>query len=575
MEKPLRSFKISNKKDTVWWLIFAGLIIFEYLLFRSYVLREIAPYYPTNSDQTIVLSNSYLLFESILNTGFFESFKNLYTLLNLHWNTGITVIFPGQAAIFFLLFGASRLSALSINFIYFIVLQLVGAKTIKSLSSNNYYLPFLFVGLLLTTLSPLQDPGGLVDFRLDFIAFCLYGIFAISALKSQIFLDRKWSIIAMLLAVTTISVRLITLTYIIPILSVWLIYLILYRLHTPKKELTSIIKTQINNILISLGGIVSICVLFIYLLRKNIYNYYIIGHLTGNEKYVRSQIEGINGTISNLLYYPKSLIFHHLGTITITLFVILLSLLFFTFLITKKPTKNKNQQLLFFKQKIFFLFNCIFIPIIILTTDLSKSPIVGGIVVVPLLLAITIIVLFLYQNSVNVIFKKISLITFTIISLLFGLSNYLNHFGRHNQAYFRQNTLKLTKMYCDIGNYAIKKHWGSFSMMVDQVNDYLNDGALKTIYYEKTGVFLNVSGTPKLSTDITNIEKAKRQLNKNYIFITNLDRYKQELPYPYNVSISPLRSQLKQYAKKKFIVLGDYPLTGYRFRVYVKPTLPQ
>ena len=54
-----------SKKILFWGLIIT-LIISEYLLFRTYVLREISNNYPAWSDQTAYLTLSYTLYENIL-----------------------------------------------------------------------------------------------------------------------------------------------------------------------------------------------------------------------------------------------------------------------------------------------------------------------------------------------------------------------------------------------------------------------------------------------------------------------------------------------------------------------------
>src|SRR5690348_2934326 len=113
--------------------------------------------------------------------------------------------------------GASRLSALSLNFIYWAAFQLVLVATLRWLT-GRWSATFMGWGLLLTTITPFFETGGsLFDFRLDFIAFCLFGIFLCVVIRSGVFADWRWSALAGLAAAVLGTFRFITLAYLLGI----------------------------------------------------------------------------------------------------------------------------------------------------------------------------------------------------------------------------------------------------------------------------------------------------------------------------------------------------------------------
>src|SRR5262249_30903394 len=96
-------------------------------------------------------------------------------------------------ALLFLVLGPTRLSALTVNFCYFALLQGVLAGTVSWLS-RRWSLALAALGLLLACGTLYYPSGGLFDFRLDFAAFCLYGVVVGLALRSGLFLSRRWSL---------------------------------------------------------------------------------------------------------------------------------------------------------------------------------------------------------------------------------------------------------------------------------------------------------------------------------------------------------------------------------------------
>ena len=541
-------------------IFLASLIVLEFLLFRAYALREILPYYPTNSDQTLYLYKSYAMFEMILNQGLRKAILMGPDMAN-------SSLFTYQAAIFFLLTGATRFSALCLNFIYFAGLQLFGFYVIKTLT-NRYSLAIIFIGFILMLKTTFLFAGGLMDFRIDFMAMCLYGIYAASILKSEIFFNRKWVVVAAIIAVFAILMRYILAPYIaLTLFIIFIRFLFSYRAES-RRIVNMFLFSAINVIIVAP---------FLWLNHVNINSYYVAKQLLGSEKYVRAAVQGVHNLKENLLYYPHSIVVYHLGlsTIITAIFFGVLLLLVRKFAKNKTAVSASTQTRKTENFSVLFLGLSILVPVIVLTADISKSPVVAGVIDIPALLFFVYIYYLISDVKQNQSspFSKL-LMVFASLSFLIGGATFASALGSHSYLYSRDNPKTISKMYMSIGNYAHSVQWQELHLGVDHVTEYLADKLVTVIYYDKTGTFITVSGD-RFGADITSITKsdALAALNSSDVYITNLSSYPASPTdiYPYNIDMNKYRPELQQVAAQNMLNLGDFYFYNSHFRVYVKP----
>lgn len=530
------------------WLVVLSFIILEYVLFRSYVLREITGYYPANFDQANYLFHSYSVFENIQQHGLIDTLQRGYGRL------ATSTLFNFQTACFFLISGASRLSALSINFLFFALLQLITFKTAKDLT-GKYIFAFLFWGLLLLTETAYFWAGGIFDFRIDYAAYCLFGILVTSILQSNIFLKRQWTWISALIAIYLILIRHLTAAYVLSITLTLLIYLFLF----DKENRNS----RIKNIMLFCAIIAIGTLPFLWLAKDDIYNYYIVGHTLNNEKFVRALQVGVSNFTSNLLFYPRTLIKSHLGSQTAN---ILLVLIISAFFLRKHSFKFTNPIVV-------FLILSIMLPLIILTSDLAKSVVVVNIVVVPILWLVWWI---FYSSSAqymhNKYFKAIILFT-TIIILTLGIKNTVSEMRHHNKEPYRIEQTQISKMYDDIGNYMLSKKQSRIHFSADHIADYLIHDDLRVLYYENHRIMLNVGGTLIGGGILYKItyEAALSELKKPQVLIIGTDPYHiSPDDYPFNIAIEPIRPKLLNYVEKHYQQIGSYTFKNNHYKVFVR-----
>lgn len=558
----------SKIQSIIFWIAIFILILIEYLLFRSYVLREITPYYTTSFDQTSYLQNCYDYYLDVRKNGIKNFLTNDLSYL------ASSFVFCKQAVLFFLLTSASRLNALTINFIYFAVLQIILIKTACDLTHKRIF-GLLLLGLLLSCETTFFYAGSLIDFRIDFMAMCLFGIYVSCALKSKVFLDKKWVFITTIVGAYLVLMRTITLAYILGSS----LFLLAYLFFLLKKQPYDFIqknklKSQIKHLCFSTAGIAIFISPALWMQRHLIYNYYVTGHIISTEKNIRALQVGVTNFITNLIFYPKSLLQDHLGIYTSTLIAILLIGIFLIAKINQRkaiPHQAKQKIDSYFPITVCIL-SFIIAPIIILTSDLSKSPVVGGILVVPILWLVTWLTYVIYKKNENNRLLNAFLIGITIFIFTHGIHAYYKYTRKHHDPDRVASLSQISKMNEDIGNYMLQTKQKEIIYSSDQVIDFLAVQIVKILNFEKHNIMLQ-GGNTLLGGSIFNISSdvAIKELNRSNVYITNLDSYPfNPNDYPYNKDMLKLRPMLRQLADKKFVKLGDYKVNHYTMRVYIR-----
>ncbi|HZU36936.1 MAG TPA: hypothetical protein VFA18_13540, partial [Gemmataceae bacterium] len=119
------------------WAAIVLLLLVQFGMFRQFALREVVWSYPAYNDQLAYLEQSYQTYEKILDHGLIDG---VLEGMGIHFGhlrmnaAGATL--HVQAAVLYLLTGPSRMSALTLNFLYFAMLQVVLVATVRWLTGR-------------------------------------------------------------------------------------------------------------------------------------------------------------------------------------------------------------------------------------------------------------------------------------------------------------------------------------------------------------------------------------------------------------------------------------------------------
>lgn len=566
---------LNNAGDRTAYGLLISLLLAEYLFFYTYASREIVWAYANNHDQAEYLLKTYTLWAAAAGGDLAAWVDHFREPLS----TGL--LFPFQGAVMCLLFGACRISCLSLNFIYFALLQTAVFFWTRS-TAGNVWAGFVGVGLLLTQQTAFFWAGGLFDFRIDFAAYCLYGIWALAVMRSRIFEDRKWTLIAAIICAWLIATRFIVAAYAVGVMGVLVLYLLggLFRYRrTPSR------RTSTRNRLVNVGlfglTVGALAGPAFYVARKQILSYYGGLHATGSERFIRAAEVGIKGFADHITYYPASVRYDHLGSVFLLLAASLtLGTLLLAGLRRRGGLLGADVSTTVLTAMV-FLGSCIIVPFIILTIDISKSPVVGGIVGVPCALAIVAAIVFVgrvaFSSAGAFDLSSFSWAAMALVTMLAGGCHYVNHLIHHGPLYYRQQEIaQLTRIYDSIGKYTETVGWKNPALSMNTVADVINGRVVAVSYFERTGKLLQFRRQFGDKIFAVSRDEAIENLPKTDILVMQ-DLSKESFvghPFPFYASILGLNDEIGRWADEHLVLLIETPsVYGAGFRVYVRPTM--
>lgn len=282
-------------------------IAFEALLYYSFYTREVAWYPPDNFDQAGYLMEAYRLQEQILTHGLGQVWK--FFSSRAHANG---VLFPIEGALSGIILGGTRLPQLCVLFIAFCALQVAAFTAARIVWKSRVY-GYIALGLILSqgTLW-FQLAGGLFDFRMDFLAYCLYGVWAAAVLRSRLFLDPYWSIVCGLIGAFLVLNRFVTVTYLLGVSAGFAIACgIIAFIWRGDPEPASRMRRRLRHLGLSTGLLIVVVAPILIHNWNAIGGYYVVQHVVGEEKYARAAELGIKDLAGHLSFYPKSVVQDH------------------------------------------------------------------------------------------------------------------------------------------------------------------------------------------------------------------------------------------------------------------------
>ncbi len=574
METPVAvrpEFSLSSSKNG--WFVVAALLFIELLSFHRMVVRDVEGLYPFSFDQGVYLMQAYEAFETIRVHGILAGLQNAW--LSPGRPTGVLV--QGEAALAYALFGASRTTSLLVLFAHFAGLQVILFAAFRRITHRNAP-GFVAIALMLFSVSRVFYAGGLNDFRLDSPAACLYGIAFLSFLCADQFRDRSWTIIFAISLTALVTTRFVSASYtgIAIVLSVAIYSIQNFR----ENQDAASVWRRIRAASIVCGVAAAAAALLIIPNASNLLSYYLEGHFTGPEKSIRAAEQGVFDWAGALLFYPRSLAGNHLGVsfLLVSLVVVVLAIASRSINWSDgehAPPEQRRRSLV----SLIIAGIWILIPLALFTFDEAKSPVVAGVMVVPVVAAICYIYLLLSGRSLaghaGTRFMRIELGAATLlIALACAYSVQLNSRRQPNL----QMAKDATELYASFDDIATEIHRSNLKqprIATDSILDYFNGPVVKVMTYERTGRLVEtqellattIMAVPK-SVALAAIEKADFALVT--ISHPSVERHS---VYPFQASIIEYRKDLLSYARAQMLPMRTVQLADHVFQLFQRPRI--
>jgi hypothetical protein len=465
----------------------------QFTLLCQKAKRDILWGYPTAFDQSTYLLQTYKLHETINAEGLAAGLR--------HWilaeaPTGALQILQGAVSMFFI--NSPRLACLSVNFSYFLLAQIFLAYAFYR-KTGTKKASVVAVGVFLSTSFPFYWAGGVLDYRLDNVATCLFTMFISSVILSDFFRKRRWSIIAGILGGLLMIARFLSATYLVAITIISLFILGIIYIKAKNKVgavgVAKLTRSQIVNVLLA-GSLSGLCFLpFLIINISAIYNYYGVGHVLGVEKLIRINELNIKNQADHLLFYIKSLYKDHLGLVATLLLGV--SCFGATLNLIRKYQKSKSLAKTDINTKsgtfdLIFIIICFVAPFVILTLHSVKSPVVASVLVPPIVIITTYGLIEIFRKEYS--HSKLSLIIATSTIIIGSLVFFGKICRKDGHSCHPEFTLSIEKTYAEIQFVLNANKIDKFTIAFTCTNEALIPGAFTVRQYEKTRKLLSPKG---------------------------------------------------------------------------------
>ena len=347
-------------------------LLFQWWLFAGYVQREVAPVYPAYWDQTVALQIAYEGYEDARTRGLSSALRIAAAKQNPPG-----ALLPLAAVVSFVAFGPSRLHALALNFAAFALLQVGVVLVLRRLA--GWPAALTGWGLTWALRTTYLQVGGIVDFRADFAALCLYALFLGVALWDGVFASARGSALAGLAAGVCVSTRFLTLVYLGTVLALFAAVMFV---RTRRPEGRDRQAARSRGAVLAAVVMVGASAPALFAQRHAIADHYFRGIL-GPLRAVRAQVVGADHLLGNLTLYPYALLGHTGPILPAVAAACALALAFERTGRTERPGDDG-----FLGAAGLLLTLAFVVPLVILTSLTSKSIVVGSILAAPLLWAV-------------------------------------------------------------------------------------------------------------------------------------------------------------------------------------------
>jgi hypothetical protein len=551
------------------------------LMFYTQLADQILPYYPRAYDQTSYAVATYRLIARFHAEGWSVF---LQQLLNPP-ASGMT--FVPQGAILSLVGGPNRGAFNSLNLIYFIALQACLFVTVRS-RTNNLALAWISIAFLLSVKTHFYFAGGLYDYRMDYSALCLYGVWCCLLLASRTF--RNWSAIFGLGIVSAFLVleRFFTVLYIGTVLAILFLALSLAAYFARTTEHRKSAAKSAKNLFIC-GGLVALVTLpFLFLARSAIFNYYVVGHFFGVEKNIRAAEVGISTLFDDLTYYPWNLAIEHFGKPSIEFIAIVLASVTLIYRLSEGATiRRALRELGAYRFEFLALILAVAVPLVFLTIDVAKSPVVGEIVIVPCILALVLFASLFTKAQESplqgvtyrgtAIRQRAPFVSgfLTSVVVIVATAMFLTN-GTASQHYLhRIDLVRVSNINRAIAGYVIDNGIPSPTISVDRVLEYLNAGTIQLYGYEGWRHFIDI--VPKFGHGDNGIFATPREVamkllrESDIVVLSDPVIGRENSAYPMDSKIGEYWGEMWQWTNANLMPLYATEIGGIPYRAFHKP----
>jgi hypothetical protein len=552
------------------WFALGLLLLVQGIIFHRVAAAEAAGILPRGYDQTRFLHHSYRAYDALSRHGLAGLVR-----YGLEHPLPNGLVLHLHAALLYVLLGPSRVSALSLNFAWFAAFQLALAATLYW-RTRLWAVVFFGVGLLSSAATPFSPTGGLADFRNDFSACCLFGIFLCAVVRSDYFASRRWALAAGAVAALLVLYRPITAAYLAGIFGAAVLFFVFQKYHGRADRTTrDAALRRLTGLLLAGGLLAAAAGPVLIASRQALWDYYVVTHVLTADKDVRAAEHGVFSPSQSLLFYARSVRQDHAGRYFAALAG--LGLAAAAWLGWRRravraaaPSCRPRSGT---PAAWFVLGCCVLVPYALLTLDVSKTPSVAGIMLPPLLWLCLLPLLRVTDRGVPG--SPASSGVLTLLAAAAVVTGVWSQAGkaRHGGFWRRQgdDVRQLTALHDALIAHCRTAGLTRPTLAVDTAHPFLNGGAFDVVARERHGTDLEVRqllGNGVLAVGEAWVLEALRESD---VVILTAGPPLGERCYPFHQEVEALRPRMREFCEKNRVLVKEFPVAGSLLRLYVRP----
>lgn len=215
----------------------------------------------------------------------------------------------------------------------------------------------------------------------------------------------------------------------------------------------------------------------------------------------------------------------------------------------------------------------VLIPVVILTANVSKSPVVGGVVTVPIVLAMILFGAAIWPHGAAIGLRRSVRLNVATIAMAVALVAFVNKGLSSNDLAPRADLERITELAGAIARHAADHGLDRISMSTDRVDDYQNIGTPKLYSIERLHRNLDVAGLLGHGAHgifATSREDALRLLAESDVIVLTDAVTDRGHPYPMNSKIKEYWDDLWRWTNQNRSLLYATEIFGIPYRVFVR-----
>ncbi len=528
----------------------ALLFFFEFIIFDQIGAHHHTWVYPRWNDQIQYLTEAYLGYENVRAHGLWTSLSQ--TLVN---PTAQGKLHEVGAMLLFSVTGPSRSAALSLNMLALIAWQ-TATFFVVARTARSYAAGFVAAGLLLALKSAWRsDSGSAFDFRLDWMAACMFGLALAAAQFTNRFRQSGPSIIFGVSVAVAVLTRFLTGTYFVVI---YLLFAVWVVRGTERGR-------GLGNLLLS--GIVAAAIAgpVLWPSRETVYNYYFIGHFTGPESALRSENMGV---FKSAQWLFESFFQIHVGAEVAILAVILSTLLIVLLFFKPVRADDPGFEPVGSLSPIFPSFAFFIAPALVLILHSQKSAAVLSILLPGMAGLLTWIIAQMMKAVRPRTNQALAWGTVGVVAIGFLVTMRRNP---HSDE-FLQSARKVASIADTIAHRSEQAGLNEPRIAVDRVTDCLDAQVLRVICYERQHRWIRM--LMMLPTGLSEDRPAlywERLAISDFVFLTEDGNSGY---WPYDHQLAAMRPETLSWAKEHMKQVESFSLPGIRMTLFERRVSP-